>query len=111
MRSPFSQRPSRICSKVDLFECTPFLRSLADRSLYADTESDAPVPIPSVEGTTLAKVIEYCEFHKESNKTKVTPESEKQWTDKYLNIEQKPLFDLILVIFVDKCFKGSQANV
>jgi hypothetical protein len=66
--------------------------------------SDAPIPLPNVNGKILEKVIEYCKYHYEHP----TPQSEEKkdekrtddiapWDRDFCQVDQATLFELILV--------------
>ena len=66
-----------------------------------DTGSDAPIPVPNVSSNILAKVIEYCKYHVENEPgegegAKASEEDMKQWDNKFVEVEQSTLFELIL---------------
>merc|ERR1712072_234715 len=55
---------------------------------------DAAIPLPPVEGTILAKVIEYCTYHTENKEAK---EDERDaWDKKFAGVDDDTLFSLIL---------------
>ena len=76
--------------------------SQAVKNMIEDTGIDAPIPLPNVSSKILAKVIEYCKYHVENQKTSedkpATPEDEiKAWDADFVKVDQATLFDLILV--------------
>jgi S-phase kinase-associated protein 1 len=75
--------------------------SQAVKNMIEDTGIDAPIPLPNVSSKILAKVIEYCKYHVENQKTNedkpATPEDEiKAWDADFVKVDQATLFDLIL---------------
>jgi len=61
---------------------------------------DAPVPLPNVSSKILAKVIEFCKFHVDAEKTTEGAPSEeavKTWDADFVKVDQGTLFELILV--------------
>lgn len=76
--------------------------SQAVKNMVEDTGMDAPIPLPKVSGKILAKVIEYCKYHVENQKTShdepATPAHDiKAWDAEFVKVDQATLFDLILV--------------
>jgi S-phase kinase-associated protein 1 len=76
--------------------------SQAVKNMIEDTSIDAPIPLPNLSSKILAKVIEYCKYHVENQKTSedkpATPEDEiKAWDAEFVKVDQAMLFDLILV--------------
>jgi S-phase kinase-associated protein 1 len=60
------------------------------------------IPLPNVPGKILSKVIEYCKFHVDAQKTvdnkpAKTEDEVKQWDTEFVKVDQATLFDLILV--------------
>jgi S-phase kinase-associated protein 1 len=75
--------------------------SQAVKNMIEDTGIDAPIPLPNVSSKILAKVIEYCKYHVDNQKTSedkpATPEDEiKAWDADFVKVDQATLFDLIL---------------
>ncbi|CAM6088215.1 unnamed protein product [Calypogeia fissa] len=76
--------------------------SMTVKNMIEDLQStDAAIPLPNVSSKILAKVIEYCRYHVESQKTSdekaAVPEEEvKQWDADFVKVDQATLFDLIL---------------
>lgn len=73
------------------------------KNLIEDAGIDDPIPLPNVSGKILAKVLEYCKYHREN------PEAEKKiidekvpdltiipWDLDYCKVDQATLFELIL---------------
>lgn len=69
------------------------------KNLVDDLGTGKVIPLPNVKGDTLKKVIEYLQFHLNADKSANTDESEtakKDFNDRFINIPQGELFDLIL---------------
>jgi S-phase kinase-associated protein 1 len=71
------------------------------KNMIEDTGTDSAIPLPNVSSKILAKVIEYCRYHVESQKSSddkpAIPEDEiKQWDAEFVKVDQATLFDLIL---------------
>jgi len=71
------------------------------KNMIEDTGIDNPIPLPNVTSKILAKVIEYCKYHVENQKTSedkpATPEDEiKAWDAEFVKVDQATLFELIL---------------
>jgi len=78
--------------------------SQAVKNMIEDTGMDHPIPLPNVSSKILAKVIEYCKYHVDNQKSTddkpATPEDEiKAWDQDFVKVDQATLFDLILVSF------------
>jgi len=66
-------------------------------------DNDAAIPLPNVNSKILEKVIEYCKYHKE-HPTPVSEEKKDEkrtddiipWDQKFCEVEQATLFELIL---------------
>ncbi len=74
------------------------------KNMIEDTGVDHPIPLPNVSSKILAKVIEYCKYHVDNQKSTddkpATPEDEvKAWDQDFVKVDQATLFDLILVSF------------
>ena len=69
----------------------------------ADTGLEQEVPLPNVSSMILAKVIEYCKYHVDADKTgedgapAVKEEASKAWDTEFVKVDQGTLFELILV--------------
>ncbi|CAM6049350.1 unnamed protein product [Sphagnum compactum] len=75
--------------------------SQAVKNMIEDTGMDLPIPLPNVSSKILAKVIEYCKYHVDNQKSTddkpATPEDEiKAWDQDFVKVDQATLFDLIL---------------
>ncbi|KAH8969955.1 hypothetical protein BDL97_02G060200 [Sphagnum fallax] len=73
------------------------------KNMIEDTGVDHPIPLPNVSSKILAKVIEYCKYHVDNQKSTddkpATPEDEvKAWDQDFVKVDQATLFDLILVM-------------
>ncbi|CAM6042963.1 unnamed protein product [Sphagnum compactum] len=71
------------------------------KNMIEDTGMDHPIPLPNVSSKILAKVIEYCKYHVDNQKSTddkpATPEDEvKAWDQDFVKVDQATLFDLIL---------------
>jgi S-phase kinase-associated protein 1 len=71
------------------------------KNMIEDTGTENAIPLPNVSSKILAKVIEYCKYHVESQKSSdekpAVPEDEiKQWDAEFVKVDQATLFDLIL---------------
>ncbi|CAK9215119.1 unnamed protein product [Sphagnum troendelagicum] len=71
------------------------------KNMIEDTGVDHPIPLPNVSSKILAKVIEYCKYHVDNQKSTddkpATPEDEvKAWDQDFVKVDQATLFDLIL---------------
>ncbi|KAG0045555.1 hypothetical protein BGZ83_009249 [Gryganskiella cystojenkinii] len=80
-------------------------RSILIKNMIEDVgESDAPIPLPNVSSAVLAKVIEYCEHHR-NDPVQVQDETDdprkrsndiEEWDMKFMQVEQEMLFEIIL---------------
>ncbi|GAB2303640.1 SKP1-like protein 1A [Dionaea muscipula] len=63
-----------------------------------DDDSGRVIPVPNVDGHTLAKVIEYCKKHVETPKSddRDAQDALRAWDTEYMKIDQNTLFELIL---------------
>ena len=76
----------------------PMFLSLTIRNLLEDAGSEEDIPLPNVNGATLAKVIEFCAQHHDVS-TKSVDERDhvsKRWTNELMHMDQTLLFDMIL---------------
>nr|CCG34080.1 SCF ubiquitin ligase [uncultured eukaryote] len=80
--------------------------SVTIKNMLEDMEgvgSDTAIPLPNVTGKILAKVIEYCKYHK-ANPTPVSEEKKDEkrtddiipWDLEFCKVDQATLFELIL---------------
>ncbi|GAA0164055.1 ubiquitin-protein ligase [Lithospermum erythrorhizon] len=70
------------------------LESQTIKHMIEDGCADAPIPLPNVSSKILAKVIEYCKRHVESQTDK--DEDLKTFDQDFVKVDQPTLFDLIL---------------
>ena len=73
------------------FECG------AIKNIIEDIGTASAIPLPNVSSQILSKVIEYCEYHVESQKPGVSEDEIKTWDKEFAKVEQATLFDLIQV--------------
>ncbi|CAK9870348.1 unnamed protein product, partial [Sphagnum jensenii] len=70
------------------------------KNMIEDTGMDHPIPLPNVSSKILAKVIEYCKYHVDNQKSTddnpATPEDKIAWDLDFVKVDQATLFDLIL---------------
>eukprot|EP00246_Nothoceros_aenigmaticus_P014595 TRINITY_DN565_c0_g1_i1.p1 TRINITY_DN565_c0_g1~~TRINITY_DN565_c0_g1_i1.p1 ORF type:complete len:159 (-),score=42.79 TRINITY_DN565_c0_g1_i1:678-1154(-) len=71
------------------------------KNMIEDTGTDNPIPLPNVSSKILAKVIEYCKYHVEAQKSSddkpaVAEDEIKTWDQDFVKVDQATLFDLIL---------------
>jgi S-phase kinase-associated protein 1 len=65
-------------------------------------ETDQVIPLPNVKETVLRKVLEWCEYHAKDPQSYDDEDGRKKtieiddWDQKYLNLEQDMLFEIIL---------------
>ncbi|XP_045831981.1 SKP1-like protein 1A [Trifolium pratense] len=79
-------------------EQTVAMESITIKYLIEDKGADdTAIPIPSVTGKILAKVIEYCKKHVEAPSAKDKPSVDelKKWDDEFLEVDLATLYDLI----------------
>ena len=70
-----------------------------------ETTSAAALPIPNVNGPVLSKIIEWCEHHRNDPPADATEENEsrrkstdiEEWDQKFMQVDQEMLFEIILV--------------
>lgn len=72
------------------------------RASLADAGTGEPIPLPNVQSSILAKVIEYCKYHVAAAKTTEdspakTEDEIKSWETEFVKVDQGTLFELILV--------------
>ncbi|XP_004289877.1 PREDICTED: SKP1-like protein 4 [Fragaria vesca subsp. vesca] len=73
------------------------IQSQTIKHMVEDGCADNAIPLPNVDGPTLAKVIEYLKKHAEDKNGKKDDEDSLEKFDKdFVNIKQDLLFDLIL---------------
>ncbi|KAG0368909.1 putative negative regulator sulfur controller-3 [Gamsiella multidivaricata] len=80
-------------------------RSVLIKNMIEDVgESEAPIPLPNVSAAVLAKVIEYCEHHRndpeqvpdESDDPRKRSNDIEEWDMKFIQVDQEMLFEIIL---------------
>ncbi|KAL6749763.1 Skp1 family, dimerization domain-containing protein [Haematococcus lacustris] len=85
--------------EVDVASEIPLFR---ERLESADPGDDMHIPVPSVTGEVLAKVVEYCQYHVAAKKKGADDEASKSdddvkaWDAQFVNVDQNLLFDIIL---------------
>ncbi|KAJ9519153.1 hypothetical protein QJQ45_007717 [Haematococcus lacustris] len=89
---------------VDVASESPILR---ERVENADPGDDMHIPVPSVTGEVLAKVVEYCQYYVAAKKKGADDEASNSdddvkvlhvqaWDAQFVNVDQNLLFDIIL---------------
>lgn len=79
------------------------MESQTIKHMIEDNCADSGIPLPNVNSKILAKVIEYCKKHVESNSKTTTSDDKsgdeeiKSWDADFVKVDQATLFDLILV--------------
>merc|ERR1712060_644680 len=70
------------------------------KNMIEYTGVDAPIPLPNVSSKILAKVIEYCKYHVDAEKSTdgkpAVDEEVKAWDAEFVKVDQATLFELIL---------------
>ncbi|PIA62090.1 hypothetical protein AQUCO_00200232v1 [Aquilegia coerulea] len=69
------------------------LQSETIKQLVEDGCGDGQIPLANVTGNILTMVIEYCKYHLGNKKL---GEEIKDWDDKFIDVDQKIIFDVIL---------------
>ena len=64
-------------------------------SLLEETDDSAEIPLPSVTAAPLAKVLEYCK--RIVDQPTMDEAASKEYDDKFVDVEQRLLFDIFLV--------------
>ena len=94
-------------SEGDTFDVNPEVASMSTliKNMVDDSTTDEEIPIPNVKSAILAKVLEYCTYHKD-NPAEVIQKPLKSadlvecgvslWDSEFVNIEQEALFELIV---------------
>jgi len=88
-------------SKVIEVNRDVIIMSQTIKNMLDDVSSDADtLPITNVDGRTLEKVVEYCEYHHGHPSAVVDKEDYRtdnilEWDQKFLEVEMKLLFDII----------------
>eukprot|EP00128_Syssomonas_multiformis_P008514 Colp12_sorted_trinity150504_noHs@2858 len=86
---------------VDVAKMSMTLKNMLDDAVLDD--DGGAIPLPNVTGPILAKVIEYCKYHKddqpppedEENKEKQSQDIE-PWDHEFCKVDQGTLFEMIL---------------
>ncbi|KAL3896989.1 MAG: hypothetical protein SGCHY_003718 [Lobulomycetales sp.] len=84
-------------------------RSVLLKNMLEDVgDSDEPIPLPNVVGKVLAKVVEYCEYHKDDEPALVDDDKDafdnsrnrsddiSEWDGNFIKVESEELFEIIL---------------
>ncbi|EOA18007.1 hypothetical protein CARUB_v10006442mg [Capsella rubella] len=64
--------------------------------MVEDDCANSEIPLPNVTGKILSLVIEYCKKHNVDEANPISAEELKKWDEKFLEIDQPTLFELIL---------------
>jgi len=94
-------------SQGEVFEVEPEVAciSMLIKNMVDDSGTDEEIPLPNVKTAILAKVIDYCKYHKDSppeaiqkplKSTNLRECGVSEWDSEYVNIDQEVLFELIL---------------
>ena len=54
------------------------------------------MPLPNVESSILARVIEYCEYHHKSTKENIPEDDQNTWDKEFVRVDDEILFNMIL---------------
>ncbi|MBA0771730.1 hypothetical protein Gotri_007211 [Gossypium trilobum] len=75
------------------------LQSPTIKNLYKNSFPGNVIPIPGVTGNILSKVLDYGKKHVDASigKENISADELKAWDDDFVKVDQKTLFDLILV--------------
>lgn len=112
--SPNHHSPLTLCCPrhllMPLVERCVAERSMLIKNMIEDLGDDAvasqPIPIPNVNDPVLRKVIEWCTKHKndapqtaeeENDNRKKTTDPIEEWDQKFMQVDQEMLFEIILV--------------
>ncbi|KAL5717954.1 SCF ubiquitin ligase complex protein SKP1b [Ranunculus cassubicifolius] len=78
-------------------EETVVSQSITIKNMIEDDCTDNGVPLPNVVASILAKIIEYCKKHVETEDAAATNDEDlKKWDAEFVKVDQSVLFDLIL---------------
>ncbi|PKA60129.1 SKP1-like protein 4 [Apostasia shenzhenica] len=69
------------------------------RHMIEDGCASSEIPLPNVEGKTLAKVLEYCMKHVKASSAgedRYLEEELREWDSDFVKVDQETLFDIIL---------------
>eukprot|EP00871_Galdieria_phlegrea_P003737 jgi/Galph1/4364/GphlegSOOS_G3019.1 len=89
-----------ISSDSEVFEVEKNIACLSEtiKNVLEDTEGTESIPLPNVDGTILAKVVEYCRYHYLLKTIPQSDEDVERWDKEFLNVDQPTLFHLILSV-------------
>lgn len=101
--------PNRVIDRV-VAERSMLIKNLIE-DLGDDAIASSPIPIPNVNDPVLRKVVEWCEHHRNDaaqsadddndNRKKTTDIDE--WDQKFMQVDQEMLFEIILVSHSSEC--------
>lgn len=77
-------------------EAKAAFRSITIKNMIDDTGFQIHVPVPMVDSQTLAKVIEYLNFHQKAEERETPAEDQTGWDVNYVKVDDETLFNLIL---------------
>ena len=77
-------------------EAKAAFRSITIKNMIDDTGFQIHVPVPMVDSPTLAKVIEYLNFHQKAEERETPAEDQTVWDVNYVKVDDETLFNLIL---------------
>ena len=66
------------------------------KEMLEDTESDATIPLPNVQGPILSMVIEYCTWHVGAEADGASEDAQNDWQAKFVEVDQGTLCHLIV---------------
>lgn len=66
------------------------------KNMVEDCSPDEAVPLPNVESSILARVIEYCEYHHKSAKEAIPEDDQNNWDKEFVRVDDEILFNMIL---------------
>ena len=66
------------------------------KEMLEDTESDATIPLPNVQGPILSMVIEYCTWHVGAGADGASEDAQNDWQAKFVEVDQGTLCHLIV---------------
>lgn len=77
-------------------EAKAAFRSITIKNMIDDTGFQIHVPVPMVDSSTLAKVIEYLKYHQKGEDEDTPAEEQTVWDVNYVKVDDETLFNLIL---------------
>ncbi len=77
-------------------EAKAAFRSITIKNMIDDTGFQIHVPVPMVDSSTLAKVIEYLKYHQQADDKETPAEQRTIWDGNYVKVGDETLFNLIL---------------